>query len=128
MKNEAGFSAVELLITLFIASIFLMTGYQLYSVVIKNGAETNQRALASSLAYENLRRYAPQATSPCSALTPTPTPAIPANSGLPNPSIAVTFDCPYGVVGGGGNVTRVTVSVKYANPEQEVIHATLVTN
>ncbi len=125
MKNQAGFSAVELLITLFIAAIFIMTGYQLYSVVLKNGTDTNQRSIASGLAYENLRRYLPQATNPCSNVTPSPTPSIPSGSGLPNSSITVTIDCPYGI---GGSVARVYVSVKYGTPQQEVVHAIFVNN
>ena len=46
MKKDAkhsyfnnGFTAVELLITLFVASIFLFTGYQLYAQVIRDGQE-----------------------------------------------------------------------------------------
>jgi Tfp pilus assembly protein PilE len=125
MKTEGGFSAVELLITLFIAAIFVFTGYQLYTVVIKNGSEANQRSIASGIAYENLRRYTPLVTSPCSNVTPTPTPSIPANT-LPNSSITVTIDCPYGI---GGIVGRVKVSVKYGPaPQEEVIHAILVNN
>lgn len=127
MKRQAGFSAVELLITLFIAAIFIATGFQLYTVVIKNGSETNQRAIASGVAYENLRRYAAQATNPCTPLTPSPTPSIPAGT-LPSQSITVTFDCPYGISGSGGLVTRLTVSVKYATPQQEVVHAIFISN
>lgn len=125
MKNQAGFSAVELLITLFIATVFVFTGYQLYSVVLKNGSEANQRAIASTIAYDNLRRYIPQATNPCTTVTPNPTPTIPANSGLPSPSITVTIDCPYGTSDG---TARVQVSVRYATPQQEVVHAAYVNN
>ena len=125
MKKQDGFSAVELLITLFIAAIFIATGYQLYSVVLKNGTEANQRSIASGIAYENLRRYVPQVTNPCSNVTPNPTPSIPSGSGLTNPSITVTIDCPYGL---GALVGRVYVSVKYGNPQQEVVHAIFVNN
>jgi prepilin-type N-terminal cleavage/methylation domain-containing protein len=128
MKNQAGFSAVELLITLFIAAVFVSTGYQLYSVVIKNGSETNQRAIASGIAYENLRRYAPKSTNPCTPLAPSPTPTIPTGTNLPNAAIAVTYSCPYGSGGTGGLVTRVAVSVTYGNPQQEVVHAIFVSN
>ncbi|HEU5121940.1 MAG TPA: prepilin-type N-terminal cleavage/methylation domain-containing protein [Candidatus Saccharimonadales bacterium] len=128
MVRQDGFSAVELLITLFIAAIFVATGYQLYSVIIKNGAETNQRAIASGIAYENLRRYAPKSTNPCTPVTPNPTPSIPANSSLANSSITVSYTCPYGAGGTGGLVTRVAVSVKYGNPQQEVVHAIFVSN
>jgi Tfp pilus assembly protein PilV len=126
MKTEAGFSAVELLITLFIAAIFVFTGFQLYTVVLKNGTEANQRSIASGIAYENLRRYSSQVLSPCANATPTPTPTIPGNSGLPTPSITVTIDCPFGV---GGLIGRVTASVKYGpTPQKEVVHAIFVSN
>lgn len=116
----AGFSAVELLITLFVAAAFIGTGYQLYTIIINNGAEARFRARASNIAYDNLRRYSPQATNPCTVFTPSPTPSIPAGSGLPNPSITITITCPYGSV----SLTRVVVSVKYGNttPQQEVVH------
>lgn len=124
MKNQAGFSAVELLITLFIAAVFVTTGYQLYTVVIKNGSDASQRAVASNIAYDNLRRYSTQTTNPCTVVTPSPTPTIPANS-LPSASITVTIDCPYGTSDG---TSRVNVSVKYATPQQEVVHAMYVNN
>lgn len=122
---QSGFSAVELLITLFVAVAFMGTAYQLYTVIIQNGGETRGRARASNIAYDNLRRYIPQATNPCSVVTPSPSPSIPPNSSLSNASITVTFSCPYGTTLG---LSKVQVSVKYGSPEQEVIHATYVNN
>lgn len=122
--RQAGFSAVELLITLFIATTFIAGGYQLYSVVIQGGGEVRQRAKASNIAYDNLRRYVLQVTEPCSTATPTPTPSIPANSGLTNPTIEVTITCPYGTT---SNVSRVSAIVRYGNPQQEASHALLAT-
>jgi Tfp pilus assembly protein PilV len=124
-RIAAGFSAVELLITLFIATAFIATGYQLYSIIIKNGSEARFRAKASNIAYDNLRRYAPQATNPCAAVTPTPAPTIPVGTGLSNTSITVTISCPFGV---GDETAKVQVSVKYSTPQQEVIHAIYVNN
>lgn len=119
--RQSGFSAVELLITLFVAAAFIVTGYQLYSIIIKGGAEARMRAQASSIAYDNLRRYTPQATKPCAAITPSPTPTIPSGSGLTNASITVTFSCPYSSTAPA--ISKVQVSVKYGSPQQEVIHA-----
>ena len=116
---QAGFSAIELLITLFIAAAFVATGYQLYSVVIKDGGEARARARASNIAYDNLRRYIPQATNPCTAATPSPTPTIPAGSGLSNAAITVTISCPYGTT---INLTKVQVQITYGSPQQEVVH------
>ncbi len=125
--NESGFSAIELLITLFIAAAFTTTGYQLYSLIIKDGGDAQTRARASNIGYDNLRRYAAQTTEPCTVFTPSPTPTIPANSRLGGtPSITVTISCPYGT---SMPVTKVSVSVRYGNvtPQREVVHAIFVT-
>jgi len=122
-SRQAGFSAVELLITLFIAAAFVATGYQLYSVVIQNGESAREKAKASNIAYDNLRRYSPQATSPCSAVTPSPTPAIPSGSNLPNGAISVVISCPYGTSSG---LSKVTATVTYGNPQESVVHVLFV--
>lgn len=122
---QAGFSAVELLITLFIAAAFVATGYQLYTVVITNGESAREKAKASNIAYDNLRRYGPQATNPCSVVTPSPTPTIPSGSNLPNAAISVTISCPYGTSSG---IAKITATVTYGNPQESITHATFVTN
>jgi prepilin-type N-terminal cleavage/methylation domain-containing protein len=96
--GQSGFSAVELLITLFIAAAFVATGYQ-------------------------LRRYSPQATSPCSAVTASPTPTRPSDSNLPNASISVVLSCPYGT---STSITKVTATVTYGNPQESVVHVLFV--
>jgi len=120
---QAGFSAVELLITLFIAVAFITTAYQLYSVVIQNGGDARSKAIANNIAYDNLRRYAPQATNPCSNVTPSPAPTIPANSGLEQGAITVTITCPYGT---SLWLSQVKVTVTYGMPQKEVVHALFV--
>ena len=121
--KQSGFSAVELLITLFIAAAFIGTGYQLFSVVTQNGESARQKAKASNIAYDNLRRYSPQATNPCTAVTPSPTPSIPSDSSLPNASISVSITCPYGTSIG---LTKVTATVTYGNPQESVVHVLFV--
>lgn len=122
---SSGFSAVELLITLFIAAAFVATGYQLYSVVIQNSENAREQASASNIAYNALRQYAPQATNPCTVVTPTPAPSMPTGNNLPNPSITVTISCPYGLASG---VSKITATVNYGNPQVGVVHALFVTN
>lgn len=121
--NSKGFSAVELLISLFIATAFVTTGYQLYSVVIQDNEKAREQAQASNIAYNILRQYSPQATNPCTAVTPTPTPTIPSGSNLPSPSVSVSFTCPYGT---SVDVTKVIVTVNYGNPQIGVVHALFV--
>lgn len=122
---ETGFTAVELLITLFIAVAFIGTAYQLYSIIIDDGGTARARTQASNIAYTALRRYAPQATNPCSVITAAPTPTIPSDSTLSAASISVTFSCPYGLAAA---TTKVQVSVKYGSPQEEVVHALYVAN
>lgn len=50
--KEAGFTAVELLITLFIASVFLFAGYQLYNQVTIDGKLAENVAKLSNITYE----------------------------------------------------------------------------
>lgn len=124
-SKQSGFSAIELLITLFIAAAFLATGYQLYSIVLKSSVTSRSRALASNIAYDALRRYSAQATNPCSTVTPTPLPTIPTGSGITNAAITVTFSCPYGVT---SPTSKIQVTVTYGTSGGEVDHALLVTN
>lgn len=53
--NQAGFSAVELLITLLIGFLFIMMGYQLYTVSIQGSGDAREQSKLSNLAYEKLR-------------------------------------------------------------------------
>lgn len=125
LSQESGFSAAELLITLFIAAAFVTTGYQLYSVVINDGGVARLRAHADDVAYSALRQYAPQATNPCSVVTPSPAPTVPASEKLPNAAMTVTFSCPFGTT---STTTKVEVSLTYGTPQEEVAHALYVSN
>jgi hypothetical protein len=126
-QTQSGFSAIELLISLFIAVAFVGAGYQLYSVIIKDGGDARLRARANNIAYDNLRAYTPQATNPCTTPAPSPAPTQPpatGDYGLPSASISVTFSCPYG---GADSTTKLSVQVLYGTPQQEVTHAIFIT-
>ena len=122
-RNNRGFSAVELLISLFIAAAFIMTGYQLFVVVMKDGDDARLRSRASNIAYESLRKYAANATNPCT-VRPNVTPTAPTD--LPAASVAVTFTCPYGTT---SSTTRVQAVVSYGSetPKQTVTEVMYVT-
>ena len=123
--DQSGFSAVELLITLFVASAFFIAGYQLYSVVIKDGGQTRAESRASNIAYDYLRRYSATATSPCSASTPLSNEPITV-SGISAVTVNVTISCPYAGTSGTNDATsisKVEVSVSYNNPQKTVRYA-----
>lgn len=122
-SNEQGFSAIELLISLFIAAAFIFTGYQLFSVVIQDGNTARLRSRASNIAYENLQKYAPNTTTPCTVLSSvTPTPP----TDLPAATVTVSFSCPYGTT---SDTSRVQAVVSYGSetPKQEVVEVLYVT-
>lgn len=93
-KNFGGFTAVELLITLFIAAAFLTSGYQLYSLIIKDGGETRMQARASNIAYDYLQRYKANVTNPCTEQAPETDSSIEVD-GLSNSTVSVSITCPY---------------------------------
>ena len=69
-RTQTGFTAVELLITLFVAAAFIVAGYQLFNVIIKDGGDTRAQTTAANTAYAYLRQYADTATNPCAPATP----------------------------------------------------------
>jgi Tfp pilus assembly protein PilE len=110
-KTQEGFSAVELLITLFVAAAFLVTGYQLYFTVIEASGQTRLRAIANNIAYDKLRFYAAKATATCTAKSNTTlAPTIPANSGLGSATITASLTCPFGT---SSTVTAVNIDIGY---------------
>lgn len=125
---QAGFSAVELLITIFIAAAFVGAGYQLYIAVLRDGSDARNQATASNLAYNYLRKYSSQASSPCAETTIDPAPTIPAGAqytALGPASITASITCPYAPPSG---TSLITVTVNYGpTPQKEVKHVLYVT-
>jgi prepilin-type N-terminal cleavage/methylation domain-containing protein len=120
--KQSGFSAIELLITLFIAAAFLMSGYQLYDVIMKDGGETTAKTRASNVAYDYVQQYKTTPTNPCTAQTPL-TDSPKTVSGLSNVTVTVTISCPYSSI---TSISKVLVTVKYNTPQQTVSNATYV--
>lgn len=112
-RPSEGFSAVELLITLFVAAMFLITGYQLYGIIIKSGTQTNSQAHAYNIAYDYLQRSKANAENPCQEISPS-TPLVNDNSqpGLSNVTVTVTISCPYGT---SSSISKVLVELSYGS-------------
>jgi Tfp pilus assembly protein PilE len=119
---QSGFTAAELLITLFVAAAFLVSGYQLYNVIIKDSGQTRSESRASNVAYDYMRRYTASATGPCAVTTPVNNSTITV-SGLSAVSVTVAITCPYSSTTA---VSKVEVTVLYNNPQQTVKYSTYV--
>ena len=50
VSSKNGFTIVEVIVTLFVAVIFIVAGYQLYLLVVKNNSSAQNRSYAASLA------------------------------------------------------------------------------
>ena len=126
MKNtnsESGFSAVELLVTLFIAVAFLTSGYQLFLLIIKDGGESRSSASAYNTTYDYLQRYKGSTTNPCTVQSPLTNSSI-SVTGLSAVTVTIAITCPYGTT---STVSKVQSTVKYSNPQITVSEATYVT-
>lgn len=108
-----GFSAVELLVSLIVAALFLFAGFSLYNSILKYSVESRNRGKADLIAVEYLRRYETTVPATCAASTPLALQAVPASdntTGMNTPRISVTFTCPNPVQPW---VTEVTARVEY---------------
>lgn len=108
--SEQGFTAVELLITLFVAAAFLIAGYQLFNVVIKDGGEARTQAVAANTAYEYMRRYTTSAQNPCVASVPLNNSSVTV-TGLVDTYVTVSITCPQASTPA---ISKVDVTVTYA--------------
>ncbi len=113
-KQSQGFTAVELLITLFVAALFLMAGYTLYDTILGRSSDTRQMAQADNIAYDYLRRYEPTIATPCVASTPRSRAIVSTSGteGLANPLVTVQISCPLSTV---PRVSKIMVKVEYGD-------------
>lgn len=124
-RNEStrGFSAIELLVTLFIALLFLSMGYTLYGAIVTSSSLSRHRAQADNIAYEYLRRYEATVTNPCVTTTPVNNQSITGNSaaGLASPTATVNITCPNSTVTLLSTV-KVTVTYIEGGVQRNVYH------
>ena len=120
-SKQSGFTAVELLITLFVAAGFLIASYQLFNLIIKDSGSTRAESRAGNVANDYMRRYISSATSPCTVQNPLSNSAITVE-GLTAASVSVAITCP--VTYSLNTVSQIEVAVKYNYPEQTVKYAT----
>jgi len=119
-STQSGFTAVELLITLFVAVAFLVAGYQLFNVVVKDGGQARAESRAGNVAYDYMRRYAPNATNPCTTSTPLNNSALNID-GLSNARITVTITCPDVTT---ASLSKIEVVLTFNSPATTVKYST----
>jgi Tfp pilus assembly protein PilX len=127
MKQQNGLSSVELIVALLVAGLFLISGYQLYTYVFRNGTQTAQQAEASNVAYAAMRKKAASITSQ-SVCVDSGSPTIENYTGttIPSATISTSVSCPY-TTSSLDIVSKITVTVTYTDSEgtKTVTHAML---
>jgi Tfp pilus assembly protein PilV len=123
-KKQSGFTAVELLITLFVAAAFLIASYELFNLVIKDGGATRAQSRAANVAYAYLREYSDSSTTiPCTASSPYDNSLT--VDGLTNVNVDVEVTCLPDAI---SSLSKVTVTVTYDAPQQTVSYSTFVSS
>ncbi|HWT40015.1 MAG TPA: LamG domain-containing protein [Dongiaceae bacterium] len=117
-----GFTAVELLITLFVAAAFLLAGYQLFNVVIKDGGDTRAQSQAANTAYDYMRRYSDSATNPCTPSAPLTNSPITVTN-LSFVTISVSISCPED---DAPTLSKIDSIISYNDPQQTLHYATFI--
>jgi len=120
-STQSGFTAVELLITLFVAAAFLIAGYQLFNVVIRDGGQTRAESRAANIAYDYMRQFAASSvTVPCTASEPLTDAVVPVE-GLTNVNISISISCLPDAI---NSLSKIEATVDYNTPQQTVTYAT----
>lgn len=119
-KQNAGFTAVELLVTLFVAAAFLIAGYQLFSIVIKDGGEARAQSRVSNVAYQYVRQYADSATNPCSTVNPLTSQPITID-GVVDATITVVITC---AQSDARSLSKIDVTISYGRPQKALSYST----
>lgn len=127
-SRVSGFTAVELMVTLFVAVLFIMSGYMLYDAVSSRSANTRELAEASNVAYEVLRNEGSvyRSTSSKCGVAFTSQTVTRSNLKIPNPAITIKRCKPFT----DSMILQVTVVVQYGPNEarKEAVHAAYVSN
>lgn len=121
-RKNAGFTIIELLVTLFVAAIFLIAGYQIYTTVIRTDGQTKAQVVAQNTAQDYLNRYRALVPSPCVASQPLNNQTVTV-SGLASATISVTVSCPKS--SSISTLSKIDVVLQYGSqsPQQRVAYS-----
>jgi prepilin-type N-terminal cleavage/methylation domain-containing protein len=127
---QDGFTAIELLISLLIAAMFLFSGYQLYVHVTRSGSDSDKTARLSNIVYDKLRTSVASTTAAypggCTSSF-APTQSTVQEPGIGSVIYTTKISCPYPSGTAGAPVKifliRIDASVD-GGATQKVSHAT----
>lgn len=121
-----GLTTVELLVALFIAGVFLISGYQLYTYIFRSGTQTTVAAEVSNAVYAKMRAKAASITpGSCVPFTNGPGGEVYSSSMVGNVTIVTTVTCPYtdNTLKGINKVTSTASYSTAGSPQETITHA-----
>jgi prepilin-type N-terminal cleavage/methylation domain-containing protein len=93
--QQSGFTVVELLVTIIVASLFIAVFYNLFLILVGVNSSSRNVSQASDLAYSNMRRYPTAASTGLNCATTTAQPnGVSYLMGSATPTAAVDSDYP----------------------------------
>ena len=124
-SQATGFSTVELIVTLFVAAAFILSGYQLHALILRESGDSRTRAIASNATYNYLMEYKEKTDfikDPCQNKYEVSTPTI---NNLTVNKLKISVTCPNNENGQTEKVSLLTVVLEY-NTNKQVSQATYV--
>ncbi|PID33074.1 hypothetical protein CR969_02685 [Candidatus Saccharibacteria bacterium] len=123
MKFREGFSAIELMVTLAIAVLFIMSGYQLFAAATNRTGNARELSVASNVAYTLLREEGSGYVNVTEDCTAPQNSVFVKTTNLPAPVKIELKRCkPIA----GSPIVKVWAVVTYGDPAKEVVHGTYV--
>lgn len=127
LSGQGGFTAVELLVTLFVAAIFLFSGYQLYTQVTLDGLNADATAKLSNITYAKAQETGAmllENTGQAGCTDNFTSETAETIKGVGRVIFETSVSCPHGIEN-GSRLYRVKVKAIYDNngTDKEVQHA-----
>ena len=121
MRFYTGLTTVELIVTLFLAAMFIISGYQLFNAVSTRTTDSRELAEASSVAYRLLRTNDSYVAITNTCAAPAESVVAVGASSLSNPSAKISRCKP----SSSSNLIRVTAVVEYGDSSyrRKALHA-----
>lgn len=111
LSTKKGLTTTELLVSLVLATIFIITSHQLYIIVLNNNLEVRSKAKALNIAYGHLRAISDSINmANCSDSSTTIDRTPNSDENLPNLSIKAYLSAPYKCT---NRLMKVEVKVDY---------------
>src|SRR5690606_4113362 len=104
-------------VTLFVAVALLASGYQVYSLIMREGGESRASTRASGIAYEYLQKYSIEVATPCQPGELATNQPVTIDN-LPNATLTVEVECPFS---DNPDISKVITTIRYGSQQSSEV-------